>query len=219
MRIRPLAVSLTFSLTIVVFGFVLMRSTPPDSSNSRAYNIPTRHPVTPEMEKAAASLKRTPLPDLTLPDIDGRLYGKTEMSKGKPSVIFFIKNNCPCSIEAQPIFNNIAKAYAGDANFYAVIDDSADEADKYAMTNMVPFPVLLDPKKKLISALKLVASASYVLVDGEGKVVQLWPGYSKKTIRNVNFLLGALSKSGARDVDDSEAPEKLTAGCAFFESP
>lgn len=37
-------------------------SSGPQYGGGQPYAIPTRHPVTPEMEKAAAALKRTPAP-------------------------------------------------------------------------------------------------------------------------------------------------------------
>ena len=180
------------------------------------YFIPTRHPVTPAMEKAAASLKRTPAPDFRLNDQDGQQVNLSDFKRGKPTVLFFIKDGCPCSIEAQMIFNNLAKAYGGDAQFFGVINTDAQGATQFIQSNTIPFRLITDPTKAMIAAYKMEASASMALIDGDGQIVEVWPGYSRDALRQLNFLTGTLAKTGPREFDDRDAPEKLTAGCAFF---
>lgn len=197
-------------------GAGLMVLAPQHQNGWNSYAIPTRHPVTPEMKQAAASLERKPAPDFTLSDQDGVQVTRADLKGGKPSVLFFIKDGCPCSIEAQPIFNDLARAYGGDAQFFGVIDGHAQEATTYLQANTVPFRLITDPTKGLMRAFKMEASASMALVDGNGQIVQVWPGYSKSTLRQLNFLLGALAKVPPREFNDRDAPEELTAGCSFF---
>lgn len=205
------------SVLIAAGGIWLMQISQPKSGPVvTPYSIPSRHPVTKEMEAAAASLKRTPAPSFMLVDQDSNQIGLPDLKKGKPSVLFFIKDECPCSIEAQPIFSRLAKAFGGDAQFFGVIDADPSKAAAYAQANVVTFPVICDPKKGLATSFKMTASASIALVDGSGSIVKAWPGYNRDVLRQLNFLLGTLSKVGPKEFDDSDAPTELTAGCAFF---
>lgn len=191
-------------------------SSGPQYGGGQPYAIPTRHPVTPEMEKAAAALKRTPAPKFMLTDHDSHQVGTGDLQLGKPSVLFFIKDGCPCSIEAQPVFNSLAKAYGGDAQFFGVIDSDTQAATAFVQANIVPFRMICDPKKGLMKGFQIQASASMALVDGKGQIVQIWPGYSQETMRQLNFLLGTLAKTGPREFDDADAPKTPTAGCTYF---
>ncbi|MBL8060000.1 MAG: redoxin domain-containing protein [Chthonomonas sp.] len=205
------------SLVIAAGGFWLMHvSSSAKTAGASQYSIPSRHPVTKEMEAAAASLRRTPVPSFMLVDQDSNQVGTPNLKTGKPSVLFFIKEGCPCSIEAQPLFNNVAKAFGGDAHFFGVIDAEPKVASLYAQANVVTFPIICDPKKGLPTSFKMTASASIALVDGSGSIVKAWPGYNRDVLRQLNFLLGTLSKAGPKEFDDSDAPTELTAGCAFF---
>lgn len=216
MRLRLSFVAIPCSILIATGGLWLMQlARVTQTKGQTPYSIPTRHPVTKEMELAAASLKRTPAPSFMLVDQDSRQIGTPDLKEGKPSVLVFIKDECPCSIEAQPIFNSIAKAFGGDAQFFGVIDALPQAAAHYAQANVVPYPIICDPKASLPKSFKLVASASIALVDGNGSVVKAWPGYSRDVLRQLNLLLGTLSKAGPKEFDDSDAPKEMTAGCTF----
>lgn len=178
-------------------------------------DISTRHPVTADMKANAAKLARTPIPKFSEKDPDGNLYTESDLSLGKPAILIFVKNGCPCSIEAQPIFNDMARAFGGDAKFFALIDADDRESAAYADYNKMPFPIITDPDLSVIGAFKMTASAGFALLDGKGNVAKVWPGYSKEILREANMLLGTMSGVGPREFDDKAAPDELTAGCAF----
>lgn len=169
------------------------------------------------MEAAVASLKKTPVPSFMLVDQDSNQFGTPSLKGGKPSVLYFIKDGCPCSIEAQPLFNLIASGFGGDANFFGVIDADPKAAQAYAQANAVVYPIICDPQKGLPKSFKIVSSASFALVDGRGMIVKVWAGYNRDALRQLNFLLGTLTQTGPREFDDSAAPKDMTAGCAYFD--
>lgn len=197
-------------------GVYLMNYQPPAVVlDSKPLDTSTRHAVTKEMQAAADKLSKTPLPKFSLKDLDGLSVSEAQFRRQKPTILVFIKNSCPCSIDAQPIFNAMAVAYGADAQFFGVINGPLRDAQGYASYNRVPFPMILDERYELIQKFNIEASASLALVDGNGQIRQVWPGYSKSVLRQVNFLLGAMAGTGPKEYDDSVAPEKLTAGCAF----
>lgn len=213
---RVLWITLPLSGLIAAAGFTLMKS----GSNVHYSDKPlqlleTRHPVTPEMEAAAASLKRTPLPNFSEVDLDGEKVTPADFRTGKPSVLIFVKNECPCSVEAQPFFNAMAKAFGGNAQFFSVFDGEKRDGEAFVEYGVVPYRMILDTDFSLIQQFKMTASASLALIDGDGQVVQVWPGYSQDILRQLNMLLGTLSKVGPQEFEHSDAPKELTAGCAF----
>jgi len=213
---RLIHVAVPVGIAFGIAGLVLLAMAPRGATASSGFNvIPSRHPVTPEMKAAAEALKRRPLPSFTVPDNEGELVSAVTMNGRKPSIIFFVKDECPCSIEAQPVFNRLASAYGGDVQFFGVIDGPQSVAHQFVLSNAVPFSMLADKDHQIIQGFNMRASAGIALVDQSGQIVEVWPGYSKSALRQVNFLLGTLVGSGPREFDDREAPEELTAGCAF----
>jgi len=201
---------------LALAGIAMVKSAPSiDILDGASAAIPTRHPVTEEMKKAAASLKRTPAPLLTAKDYLGNNYQIDILKQGYPTLLIFIKSGCPCSIDAQPIFNNIAAAYGPHARFIGIYDGDSTDAKAFAEFNKVTFPIITDEKNAWVKAYKMVASASMALVDGKGQIVEVWPGYSQSIMRQSNFLLGTLTDQGPQEFDYSKAPKDLTAGCAF----
>lgn len=209
--------ALPFSLGIAVGGLVLMNADRAGAiyGKNDPQMVMVRHDVTPEMQKAADALERTPLPSINEVDHEAHPVLSGDFKTGVPTVLVFVKNECPCSIEAQPFYNAMAKAFGGDVQFMAVIDSDPRDAAAYAEFTVTPYRVLADQDLSTIKALGAKASASAALIDGQGEVVKVWAGYSASVLRQINFLAGTLAKSGPVEFDQSGAPEKLTAGCTY----
>ncbi len=213
---RLIHVAVPIGIAFGVAGLAILAMAPRGATASSTFNvIPSRHPVTAEMKSAAEALKKRPMPIFSVVTHDGDRVSEVSFKGQKPSILFFVKDECPCSIEAQPVFNRLASAYGGDAQFFAVIDGSASVANQFVLSNAVPFPVLADSDQVIIQGFKMRASAGVALIDKTGQILEVWPGYSKSSLRQINFLLGTLVGTGPREFDDREAPEDLTAGCAF----
>lgn len=178
-------------------------------------DISTRHPVTDDMQRAAASLSKSPLAPINELDLKGAKVTTAQFKQGQPTVMVFIKNSCPCSIDAQPFFNELSRMYGNKVQFWGVINGEKKDAEAYVRYNRVPFPAMVDTDQSVIKAFGIKASASLALVDGNGEIRQVWPGYSQAVLRQVNFLLAGLTASAPVNLDDRNAPEKLTAGCPF----
>lgn len=205
------------SLGIAACGITLMIVKPNKNLvvDEMPKDIVTRHPVTEEMKKAAAALERKPVQQFREVDSEGVPFELGDLKSGTPSILVFVKNECPCSIEAQPIFNAMARAYGGDAKFFCIMDAGQRDADAFGTLEKVPFPVVCDADESIIKAFDIQASASFALIDGNGQIARIWPGYSQTDLRQANVLLGTLAKCGPKEFDDSKAPKELTAGCTF----
>lgn len=213
---RLAMVSVPFSLALVGAG-VWLGTRPPQARviDHVPLDITTRHPVTEAMREAAEKLSRTPLQPIAEKDLKGAAITTAQFEKGKPTVFVFIKNTCPCSIDAQPFFNALSQAYQDKVQFWGVINGETRDAAAYVRYNRVPFPAMVDTDQSVIKDFNIAASASLALIDGDGNIRQVWPGYSQAVLRQLNFLLAGMTGGTPREIDDREAPQKLTAGCSF----
>lgn len=193
-------------------GLLWMANRPPDG----AYFEPaTRHDPTAKAVVDAARLKLAVAPEFELAQVGGGPVGLAELHQGKPLVLAFIKHTCPCSIEAEPVFTAFAKRWSDVANFAGVIDCDGEEARLYAESNLVDYKLLQDPSLKTMNAYKAETSLHVVVIGADGRVVQAWPGYSKKMLGDLGQILAKETKTGPRSFDDKLAPERFTAGCVF----
>src|SRR5690242_13492083 len=61
-----------------------------------------RHYVTPDQLAASGAWTDRPAPPLTAADQDGRTRSLPDLADGRPLVVVFIKDGCPCGPEAEP---------------------------------------------------------------------------------------------------------------------
>jgi peroxiredoxin len=175
-----------------------------------------RHYVTKEMEIETAAAKNRRLPELP---------GTTELGKtvdlappnGKlPQFVLFIKSACPCNIDAQPLFNRLARKYEGKVEFLGVIDGNRDEARDYAERYTVSFPVVADKEEHIIKGFQAKGGLYSVLVARNGHIVKMWPGYSVDILAEMNRLLSEEVGVQVTPFDPQYAPKVKAAGCAFY---
>ena len=113
------------------------------------------------------------LPEVELRDASGSAHSRKEMLGGKGAVLFFIASECPISNRYAPEIHRIAVAYrARGVSFFAVQSDpelTAEAAARHARAYGYEFPVLLDPKQTLASALGVLVTPTAILLSSEGK--------------------------------------------------
>ncbi|WP_422927999.1 peroxiredoxin family protein [Singulisphaera sp. PoT] len=173
------------------------------------------HPVTPRMESEAEAVAGRVTGSLLAEGSDGRTYRLGESSGGRPRVLVFIKGDCPCSEAADPCFARLYSGYRDRAEILGVIDGGLEEAKGWADRHGTPYPILADPDKKLIRALGAESSVYTALIDGQGTVEHLWPGYSSSMLQELGRRLAKLTDTAAAKLDFGDAPEELTTGCSF----
>lgn len=173
-----------------------------------------RHPVTAEMSKNADGMAKTVAPFFKLPDTDGKL---TLMGgKGpKPQFIYFIKEGCPCSIDGEPLMQNLAKHFKGRIEFVSVTDADAKKAQKWEFEMRVPYPLVSNPTLEVMHGYKATGSLMSALINTDGTIVKYWPGYSKSMMEDMNAQMANVLHEPVRAFDTQYAPVKRTTGCAF----
>jgi hypothetical protein len=146
---------------------------------------------------------------------DGRRMDWDDISGGRPVVLIFIKEGCPCSVEVEPFFKRVERLYAGEARFAGVIDAGAEAAGRYAIEQGVAHPILADPERRLIGRFRAKNGCYVVLLTPGGVIDGFWPGCSADTMRQLGRRIAGLAGVGERPLDVSGVPASLTTGCPF----
>ncbi|SIO57911.1 Peroxiredoxin [Singulisphaera sp. GP187] len=179
---------------------------------------PTKHAVTPIMTEVSRTMVERQAPAFESTDFDGRRYILGNLDRKGPVVLIFVKEGCPCSDAAQPLFNQVHAAYPG-ATFLGVINSDAKTARRWADKHRVRYPLLLDPDHRIIRDYNIENSAYVVLIAPEGRIRKHWPGYSSAMLQELGRDLATLVGTAELPLDVADAPEILYSGCPFeFES-
>lgn len=173
-----------------------------------------RHPVTPEMAKQVGKLNQKVGKFFKLPDTTGKptLIGG---AGPKPQFIYFIKDECPCSFEAEPILQNLYKHFEGKIDFIAVTDANMEDAKHWVKDLKVPYPVVTNPKLDVMESYQAPNSVYNSLLDQNGVIVKRWAGYSKEYLLEMNEEMSKLLGLPVKPFDTQYAPLEKTSGCSF----
>lgn len=129
----------------------------------------------------AAMSQSRPVLSMPLTALDGSVTRLAEHLEKGPVYLSFWALWCePCKQELRAL-KMIAKKHEGNPfTILGVSQDapkSAHEVKAYVRSRGVPFPVILDPDKKLFQAFNGQNIPFSVLLDAEGKVVKTRLGY------------------------------------------
>lgn len=144
---------------------------------------------------------------------EGVVIGGT--GRERPQFVLFILESCPCSIDAQPIFNSFSKHWANQVDFIGVMDAEGKKAKDWVADYKPDFPVVSDPKCQLIHEFGAMQSVYSALVSRKGEIVKLWPGYSRDLLKEMNATIAKEVGSEEKPFDAMYAPTVKTSGCYF----
>ncbi len=163
---------------------------------------------------ATGAMALKPAPFFKLKDIHGWNVQLGGAGK-KPQFVYFILDGCPCSIDAQPLFNRIHARFKDKIDFIGIIDVDAAKGKDYAGQNNVLGPIVSDVKKEIIHAYGAKASVYNALIRPDGTIEKMWPGYDKAMLIELNSRLSKLTGTKEEPFDPGYAPTKPASGCAF----
>ncbi len=173
------------------------------------------HLVTPQMTADAKAMALKDSPRFTVKDSSGQTVSVGSPGIAKPQFVYFIKSDCPCSYAADPLFQALQKQFAGKVDFVGVVDVDSAGAKKWVNEMTPSYPVIPDPKLLMIHAFGAKSSACSVLVNTEGKVDKMWPGFSKDLLLDMNREFAKVTATPERPFDTQYAPVQQAAGCTF----
>jgi peroxiredoxin len=174
-----------------------------------------RHYVTPKQLAASGAWQDQHVAPFAAQTHEGRWFDSREVVGECPTVLVFIKRDCPCSVEFEPFFHRLEGRYRGLVRFLGVMDGDPDVARRYAAANRVPYPVLADPERSIVKVFKAENGGYVVLLKPTGEVAMLWPGCSAEMMRELNREVAHLAGVSERPVEVAGMPAVLTTGCPF----
>jgi len=210
--------TIVFSLSMIVAlagGLTLLLATQetPHSVDKNVFSDEPRHLITPEMVKRTAAETLKPAPVFHAVDYHGRPVDLG--NSRKPQFVYFVLDGCPCSIDAEPLYQKLYDHFHHEVEFVGVTNGDPGQAKKWATEMLMPYPLIPDPKLEIIHGFGATNSASSALVGTDGKIVKMWPGYSKSLLADMNSTLAKTLNEPERPFDAAYAPVKQATGCAF----
>jgi peroxiredoxin len=187
----------------------------PKSSGLPPADSSDRHYVTLDQLTETARSAQGSMADLQAVAHNRGAVSFGDLSGGRPVVLVFVKQGCPCSVEFQPVFNRLAQALEGQVQVVGVIDGTVEVARKYAAANDVPYSILADAERIVIGRFEAKNAAYVALVEMNGTVHTLWPGCSASMLQDLCRKSAALSGRDNQAVEFAEMPAALTTGCPF----
>jgi peroxiredoxin len=148
---------------------------------------------------------------------DGTRFASKDLVGRRPAVLVFIKTDCPCSVEFEPFFQRLERRYHGLVRFFGVIDANRAGARRYAQANNVPYPVVADADRSIITRFQVETGGYVVLLKPAGMVDTLWPGCSAEMMKQLGRRIAVLAGVKERPLDLTGIPAVLTTGCPFAE--
>lgn len=207
----PIGIALAGAGTLLL---VKANEPPPQANTGIDFALQPKHFVTPQMIEETAKQALMQAPKFEEKDVLGNLI-KIGTPSGKPQFVLFILDGCPCSVDAQPLFNRFYRHFGGSVDFIGVTNGDMAKARDWKIRYSVPFPVVPDPSLKIIHAFKAKHSVYSSLVGKEGTLAKVWPGYSYDMMIEMNKVISKLAGVNAKPFDPTYAPREKATGCAF----
>ena len=192
----------------VLFGILRQRAEP------APYDPRVRHRVTERMVSETERMATKLAPTFAANDVQGRRHTLAEFLEKGPVLVTFINVDCPCSRDAEPMYQALADAYPG-ITVVGVAGASSAEATKWAKANHCGHLVLADTDLRIVHAYGAISSVYTALITPLGKIVKMWPGYSQAMMQEVSDKAADLLGVSPVKLPTKLAPAEMAAGCAF----
>jgi thiol-disulfide isomerase/thioredoxin len=149
-------------------------------------------------DEAAAHVGQ-PLPKLTLSKLDGSEVELAAVPDKKITVLILWATWCASSVEDLPAVTELVKAYKDRGiAFYAInVGESPGEVRRFTAKSPLASTVLLDPRSRTTSALRISELPAVVVVSPDNTVRSILHGTAKKLPAELAGQLDALLNSSA----------------------
>jgi len=123
---------------------------------------------------AASTMISKKAPDFSLAALSGESIALADYRGKKTVVVSYWASWCgPCRVELPQLRDFYNRYHKNDASFEILaisIDEEKSDAEKYATSEKLPFPVLLDPHTKTADAYQVEAIPTTFVIDKNGTV-------------------------------------------------
>lgn len=167
---------------------------------------------------------RTPLPDVTLPDLEGTSVSLSGHAAGHPLLVMFSCNHCPyvrwvereiAAIAAENPDLRVVAICANDAGEYP--EDAPPGLREQAIRAGWTFPYLVDESQQVARRFAAVCTPDFFLYDRDG-LLQYRGALDASSPKNGQPLTGDLLRAAIEDVMQGQPvplPHRPALGCGI----
>jgi thiol-disulfide isomerase/thioredoxin len=143
-----------------------------------------------EFLSTTAQTTPSPLPDINLPDVSGKLHNISEW-RGKILVINFWATWCPPCLKEIPEFIALQEQFSGKGvQFIGIAIDDQDAVEEYLISTQINYPMLIGGINGIALAHQLGNSVDAVpftlVVDRQGQIIYRHPGgFSREQLMEI----------------------------------
>ena len=211
---RLILVALVAFLAPVVVGFAMLFTILQRRAELASVDPRVRHHVTDQMVSETERMATKPAPAFEAQGSDLHSHSLEQLLVHGPLLITFVNVDCPCSKDAEPMFQAIADAYPG-LTLVGVVGAPTTRSWLWGRENHTRHLLLADPSLKIVHAYGAISSVYTALVTPGGKIVKMWPGYSQSMMNEVSAKAADLLGVRGKTLSPKLAPVEMAAGCAF----
>jgi len=217
---RPIFITIPAGCLLACLGGLMWvqakaRSESPYSESTNIVTSQPRHLITAQMVAETEAKSNALEPTFVVNDATGKSVTIGNHTGSKPQFVYFVLDGCPCSFDAEPLLHDLYKQFSGKIDFVSVTNGDLEKAKQWNSQMSVPYPVIPDPKEKIIHAYGAKAAIYSALITKDGHIAKMWPGYSKDLLLEMNSLMAKLAGVKEKPFDTKYAPITKATGCAF----
>lgn len=217
---RPMFITIPAGCLLACIGGIMWlqakaRAELPYSKSVDIITYQPRHLVTSQMTAETKAKQNKLEPEIKSVDVTGKPLDLADRHAERPMFVYFVRDGCPCSFDAEPLFHDLYKQFEGKIDFVSVTNGDAAKAKQWRSELSVHYPVIADPNEEIIHAYGAKAAVYSVLISKDGHIAKMWPGYSRDLLLEMNSAMANLAGVPEQKFDTKYAPLTKATGCAF----
>ncbi len=159
-----------------------------------------------QREDEQPALVYKPAPDFSASTLDGRTVSLADFRGQKKIVVAFWASWCgPCRLEMPGLIQFYKRNHSDSSDFEVLavsIDEDPKEAENFASSMKLNFPVLIDPRQKIANAYEVDGIPTMFVIDKAGKVIYGHAGFDAAMEYQLARELGITLKTGLEGAAD-----------------
>ena len=157
-----------------------------------------------------------PSPKFSALSMDGKRLFLGDLQSEGPIFLYFMRDGDPTTRLETTYIERIVRSYVPSrANWYAVVDGKADRMRSVAAEYNLPFRMLRDEDLSVVHAFGIQNSPAVVEISSDGKVMNIWKGYSGYRLKAINKATAAINHRKLQYIDFSQTSSTTIYGVDY----
>ncbi len=156
----------------------------------------------------------TTAPDAELASLEGQKIRLSSLFRERPTVLVFIRHDCPVSQYTLPFIERLHQSYASGTNFVGISQDEAEPTRALRQRLGLQFPVLLDrPHLTATRSYGVTVVPTVFLIGTDGQIKLAFDSFRRaELVRLSEVLAEELSRPPAQIFHPGEQVPEVRPG-------